>query len=165
MIPSTQHIIRSVIESLQKEVLPHMEQAAIPAASVRACLMLLTHVEQRLGLEGKMLFEDNLALQQLLRQAQRNTTAIGLDAALVGRLTQTLQAYSGQPQYFDLNQAAMQNQAFQEILTDIIQTLGRKLRTQDAAEQAFRESMHAYLEQLRRNEFKLVEKAAGMAPV
>jgi Putative transposase len=43
LIPSTRTILRAVIESLQTAVLPHMEPAAIQAASLRACLMLLTH--------------------------------------------------------------------------------------------------------------------------
>jgi hypothetical protein len=113
-----------------------------------------------------MVFEDNLALRQLLSQAEIHASALGVVAALAGSLRQHLRVHPAASVYFDLELAAAENQAHQELLTRIIQAFGQISPGSDNAEQRdFRTAMRAYLGQLLDQEFQLVEAAANMSPV
>ena len=134
---SVQHILASVIASLQSEVLPHLEPAATPASNVRACLMMLTHIEQRVGLEAKFLFDDNQALRLLLNEAVKNDK-LTLDAAVRGHVASVLKQYPDRADFYDVADATNENRQYQELLTQVIRQLAGK------ADENFRTKLHQY---------------------
>lgn len=158
MTISVQHILANVIASLQTEVLPHLEPAATPASNVRACLMMLTSVEQRVTLEGKFLFEDNKALRSLLNDAIRNDK-LTLDAAVRSNVGGALKQHSDRGDFYDVTDATKENQQYQEVLTQIIKQLAGK------ADESFRPKLHQYLGELKQRDMQLIENASKMVPV
>jgi hypothetical protein len=166
MITSCQHLITSVIASLEKEVLPHLNATARPASSVRACLMLLTHAAQRITLDAKVLFGDNRSLRTLLREAGAGADQLDLDASLRSRIADALKQYPERAEYFDIDAALHENEAYQETLTQLINQLGKNRTHGDPeAHKNFRTILHRYLDELSRRDLEPVHKALGMAPV
>jgi hypothetical protein len=81
VIASPQAVIKAVAETLKNQVLPELEAATWTASHVRACVMLLTYIEDRLTLEPPLLIEDNSALRALLAEAaaEAYTPLLGRD--------------------------------------------------------------------------------------
>ena len=155
---SVQHILASVIASLQTEVLPHLEAQAKPASNVRACLMMLAHIEQRVGLEAKFLFDDNKALRLLLNEAVKNDK-LTLDAAVRGNVASVLKQYPDRADFYDVADATNENRQYQELLTQVIRQLAGK------ADESFRPKLHQYLGELKQRDIKLSENASKLVPV
>lgn len=160
MTTSIQHIINSVINSLETQLLPHLDPAATPASSVRACLSMLTNVEQRATLEAKFLFDDNQALRTLLLQALDGAVPFLPGAALGNEVKAALTRYPDRKEFFDVADAATENRAYQELLTQLIKQIGA-----DKSGAEFKSALHQYLDGLKQRDFKLVEKALGRVPV
>jgi hypothetical protein len=155
------YLLRAVIDSLDREVLPHLEPKARPASNVRACLMLLEHIETRVAQDAKRLFEDNRELRALLQKASDQGTHVGLDAGLCDALRETLERHPAQETFFDQREAGEANRDMQELLTRVIDRLHSS--GHDAGD--FSRSLHAYLEATADRELQLVEKALGRVPV
>ena len=166
MTVSIKHVLSSVIASLGQEVLPHLEPATYPASSVRASLMLLNYVEQRIALEGRLVFEDNKSLRQLLHEAADSKRSLALDESLSQKVSSVLGEYRERSEYFDPVDAINENQAYQEILTQLIDSLEKSRADGSAQAHAiFRASLHRYLDELGQRDIQLVGKALEMAPV
>ena len=160
MNTSIQHIINAVIASLETQVLPHLEPAATPASNVRACLMMLVNIEQRVTLEAGFLFEDNKSLRALLKQAVESGVPSLSSDALGKEVKTALAKYPDRSEFFDAAEAAIENRAYQELLTQLIKQLGS-----NKSGAGFKPALHQYLEELKQRDAKLVEKALGRVPV
>ena len=156
---SVKRILASVIASLQTEVLPHLEAQAKPASNVRACMMMLTYIEQRVELEAKFLFDDNKALRSLLGDAADNTK-LPLDGSVRGDISKALKHYPDRAEFFEVAEVAKENNDYQELLTLVIKKIAA-----DKSDPTFRTRLHHYLSELKDRDGKLTEKASKMVPV
>ncbi|MET0660274.1 MAG: hypothetical protein ABW110_19190 [Steroidobacteraceae bacterium] len=158
---SVQHLLAAVTQSLEREVLPHLDPQATPASNVRACLMLLANIQTRVTHEARLLFEDNRELRTLLTEAAERADALGLDQALAGTVRTALQDHPAQTTWFDADGAATENRHYQELLTAVIEGLHGQL----SDKREFRERLHAYLQRLSQRDLQLVESALTRTPV
>ena len=156
MSVSTQYIVRAVIDSIESEVLPHLEPQARPASHLRACLMMLANVEARIRHEARNLFDDNRELRALLGDAE----SLGLTRDI--RLL--LDSYPEQ-HYFDVAKAVEENRRYQEELTQLIRQLGDTRQTASDAHAGFKANLHRYLEAHDKRDRQLVETALSYVPL
>jgi hypothetical protein len=66
MIPTSRELIAGIARTLEQDVLPELANATWTASSIRSCIMLLAHLEERVVHEGRILHEDNAELRALL---------------------------------------------------------------------------------------------------
>ncbi|MET0983798.1 MAG: hypothetical protein ABW034_00180 [Steroidobacteraceae bacterium] len=157
---SVQHLLKAVSDSLEREVLPHLESQAAPASNVRSCLMLLANIEARVTHEARFLFDDNRELRVLLADAAGHADILGLDNSLRDALKTALQDYPPQDTWFDANAAARENHDYQALLTRLIESVAG----QDAKGE-FKTQLHAYLHRLGQRDIQLAANALMRTPV
>jgi hypothetical protein len=154
---SIQHMLAAVMRTLEGDVLPHLDPQSTPAGNLRACLMLLTHIEARVTHESRQLFEDNLELRSLLATVASSPV---IDETLRASLRTALQESPPQDTWFDVEKAAHDNRRYQELLTQVIERLPGPRTGNELANE-----LHTYLQRLRQRDLQLVEKALSRTPV
>ncbi len=98
MKPSTQRMIEAAQQALRELVVPHVtDQWA--ASALRSVDVILGHLQQRVPVEGPMLYEDNADLARLLGDALAmpgfDLAKEGQLGADIGRFVADAQALSG----------------------------------------------------------------------
>jgi hypothetical protein len=83
MKPSSAELIGAIARTLETEILPEVDAGGWAASRLRSSLMLLRHLEQRVALEGPLLYRENADLEALLRALAVELTGEGWAADLV----------------------------------------------------------------------------------
>lgn len=159
MIASLQTVLEAVTETLKNQVLPELEAATWTASHVRACVMLLTYIEDRLTLEPPLLIEDNSALRALLIEAaaEAYTALLGRDlreeitAALDGLPVAAAGCVNAKP--------LESNLIYKELLTKAINRAFQNRAADPARYTELRTRIDAFLAVLRQHEKQIVERA------
>ena len=81
MIPTSRELIAGITRTLEQEVLPELASATWTASSIRSCIMLLAHLEERVVHEGRILYQDNIELRALLGRLRTDLSGPLPDAA------------------------------------------------------------------------------------
>ena len=85
MEKTIEEMIRAVADALEHDVLTSLEAQSLPAGNVRACLMLLTYIEDRVKLESSALLKSNKILAEALQTISMATETPD-DKELINRI-------------------------------------------------------------------------------
>lgn len=164
MKPSSQFLIDSIANTIERDVLPELEPSTWTASRLRSCLMLLRHLEQRVPAEGPLLFEENVELRKFLGPLVEALSdhAGGADLAkgLAGLESEAARDY---PSVDDLVKT---NDEYQILLDAAICVLHEGRDT--LGEPRFSELHESILIQLRKckhREGPMINAAAGYSPI
>ena len=150
MMPSSDHILSRVIAVLSEQVLPEMPASTWSAANVRACIGLLTCVQDSTTLAQHLAPTDAVLVHFLQQVAESDER--WLDAALRSRVRSALNNSSKQPLAADYPQEVRQ------VLSHIVTlSVGRR---SPWFEQHLRECLAA----LNEAEFRRVARASKLMP-
>jgi hypothetical protein len=101
----TARLLETIAFTLEHKVLPELASATWTASYIRSCLVLLTHLQARSGIEDALLQEDSAELREILAKAGipadrlAATTEPQLDNKRLQELYEQLveRAYGGSP--------------------------------------------------------------------
>lgn len=164
MIPTSRELIAAIARTLEQDVLPELADATWTASSIRSCVMLLTHLEERVVHEGRILFDDNAGLRALLGRLRTELSgplpdaAIAVSAALDGTAPP-----AGYPSVAELDGI---NQRLKAALERTVIALHEGRETLGAARfQALNTSILAYLSAAAEREGIMFARAATKSPL
>ena len=63
MNPQSHALLRGIADTIESQVLPELQASTWTASRLRSCLALLRHLEQRVPVEGPLLFRENAELE------------------------------------------------------------------------------------------------------
>ncbi|MGE0668301.1 MAG: hypothetical protein AB7O49_17230 [Sphingomonadales bacterium] len=164
MIPTSRELIAGIARTLEQDVLPDLAGATWTASSVRSCIMLLAHLEERVVHEGRILFEDNAELRALLGRLRADLSGPLPDAAIaISAVLDGTTPPDGYPEIAELDRI---NQTLKAALERTITALHDGRATLgDARFQALNGSILAYLAAASDREAVLFVKAATKSPL
>ena len=116
---STEFVIAAVIEALQNDVLPALAAKSAPAGNLRACIMLLTSVEDRVKLEGRALFDANRGLRESFERLSKHAL-LRREAELSASIATALHAFPARETFVEVAELTRENQAYQEVLSHLV---------------------------------------------
>jgi len=164
MIPSSRDLIAGIVRTLEQDVLPELAGATWTASHIRSCVMLLTHLEERVVHEGPILYQDNIDLRALLGRLRTDLsgplpeTATQLSAVLDATPPPT--GYPATEALDDINRRL--KAALEQTVTDLHdarQSLG------ESRFQALDGAIMAYLTAAIDRDNVMFEKAATKSPL
>lgn len=166
MKPSSQSLIGGIANTIERDVLPDMEASSWPASRLRSCLMLLRHLEQRVVIEGPLLFKGNLALQDLLDGLSPALCELPGGTDLVHEIDTIRLQLRALDTYPTVDELAEVNDEYQHLLEEIICLLHDKRSV--LGEKRFSElngRIIAHLRQIKREDAPMIDAAAGTSPI
>jgi hypothetical protein len=116
---ATDFLVRAVTQTLQNDVLPALENKSSAAGHLRACLMLLASIEDRVRSEGTVLFDTNTRLRDTFGRISASPV-MSLEPELAQDVKQTLAAFPARNAFVSVPELFRENQAYQELLCRII---------------------------------------------
>jgi hypothetical protein len=162
---TTEFMIKAVAEALRNGVLPALEPASWPAGNLRACLMLLTYIEDRVKLEGPALMKSNTALR-----AELATIAAGQNLppdAKIGELAAAvLKEFPARDAIVDMADLERESLAYQETVVQLIQYAHARRDLYDSALYGnLRTLLDGCAAAAAAPDNAFVERALGMVPI
>jgi cell division protein YceG involved in septum cleavage len=162
---STEYMVRAVTNTLKNDVLPTLEQASWPAGNVRACLQLLTYIEDRVTQEGKAMFESNAAMRKLLTEIATGRD-LPQDAELSKIVGQVLKDVPDRATYIDVADLVHENQRYQDAVATLIKLSHNRRDKFDVKHyDNLRTKLSACAAAAAVPENIFVERAQGMVPI
>jgi hypothetical protein len=165
MIASTADIITAVTETLSKSILPHFETATWAASDIRACLVLLAYLQDRVAHAGQTLVADNEALRSMLEEVASGPDMPPVDADLREDIAQVLQAAPVRLDFAPIEQLERDNEFYQSLLSRVSRRLFEGREAIDQLLYAnFRGRLRACLEGVHARDFAVAAKAQALVP-
>lgn len=164
MIPSSRDIIAGIARTLEDDVLPELANATWTASSIRSCLTLLAHLEERVVHEGRILYQDNADLRALLGRLRTDLSEPLPEAAIgISSVLDVTRPPAGYPGVEELDAT---NQRLKAILEQTITALheGRQVLG-DARFQALNGNILAYLAAAAERDSVMFAKAGAKSPL
>ncbi|MEN3976966.1 hypothetical protein [Emcibacter sp. SYSU 3D8] len=164
MIPSSRDLIAGIARTLEEEVLPDLATATWTASSIRSCLSLLAHLEERVVHEGRILFEDNADMRTLLGRLRTDLSEPLPEAAVAISLAlDVTRPPAGYPSVADLDAF---NQRLKTVLEQTITALhdGRDSLGEDRF-QSLNGSILVYLAAAAERESIMFTRAGARSPL
>lgn len=164
MIPSSRDLIAGIARTLEQDVLPELAGATWTASHIRSCIMLLTHLEERVVREGPILYQDNIDLRALLGRLRADLSGPLPETAT--RLSATLDATTPPAGYPTVEALDTINQRLKAALEQTIADLHDARRSLGESRfQAFDGAIMAYLAAAGDRDNVMFEKAATKSPL
>lgn len=116
---STEFVVAAVIQALQHDVLPALDAKSPPAGNLRACIMLLTSIEDRVKVEGRALFDANRGLRDSLERLSAHAS-IAREAELSDSIASVLRTFPPRDAFVGVADLTRENQAYQEIVVRLV---------------------------------------------
>lgn len=164
MIPSSRELIAGIARTLENDVLPELANATWTASSIRSCLTLLAHLEERVVHEGRILYQDNADMRALLGRLRADLSEPLPQAAIgISLVLDITRPPTGYPSVEELD--AM-NQRLKATLEQTITALhdGRQ-GLGETRFQALNGSILAYLAAAAERDSIMFAKASGKPPL
>ena len=158
-------MVKAVANTLKNDVLPTLEQASWPAGNVRACLQLLTYIEDRITQEGKAMFDSNAAMRKLLTEIATGRD-LPQDAELSKVVEGVLKDVPDRAMYIDVADLVTDNQRYQEAVATLIKlSHSRRDKFDTGHFDNLRTKLSACAAAAAVPENLFVERAQGMVPI
>lgn len=164
MIPSSRDLIAGIARTLENDVLPELAGATWTASSIRSCLTLLAHLEERVVHEGRILYQDNADMRSLLGRLRTDLSEPLPEAAIgISLVLDMTRPPSGYPSVEELDAT---NQRLKAVLEQTITALheGRRTLGEDRF-QALNGSILAHLATAADRDSIMFAKAATKSPL
>jgi hypothetical protein len=116
---TTDFLVKAVARALRDDVLPALETKSPAAGNLRACLMLLASIEDRVRSEGPALFDTNTKLRDAFRRMS-TSPAMRHEPELAQGIAAALAAFPAHPGFVAVADLYRENLAYQEILCRVI---------------------------------------------
>jgi hypothetical protein len=148
-------LIATVTRSLSEDVLPHVEGGWV-AANLRACVMVLTHLEDRAEHERLTLLQDSSDMRAVLTQA------VNASLDTDGKIAELLAKH---PRRVDIPTSLLQdeNGFYREAVTNLIHKLS-ELRSLSSAS-GVREQLRACIKAMQVREYAMMQRAEKCPPI
>lgn len=164
MIPSSRDLIAGIARTLETEVLPELANATWTASSIRSCIALLAHLEERVVHEGRILFQDNIDLRALLGKLRTDLSEPLPEAATA--ISATLDRTTPPSGYPSVEELDIINQRLKAVLEQTITALhDSRGRLGEPRFQSLDGRILDYLAAAARREAILFEKASTKSPI
>ncbi len=164
MIPSSRELIAGIARTLEQDVLPELANATWTASHVRSCIMLLTHLEERVVHEGPFLYQDNIDLRTLLGRLRTDLSGPLPDSA--ARISAVLDVTMPPAGYPTIEALDAINQRLKAALDQVITDLhGARHSLGGSRFQALDGSIMTYLTAALERDKVMFEKAATKSPL
>lgn len=164
MIPSSRELIAGIARTLENDVLPELANATWTASSIRSCLTLLAHLEERVVHEGRILYQDNADMRALLGRLRADLSEPLPEAAIgISLVLDVTRPPTGYPSVEELDAT---NQRLKATLEQTITALheGRS-GLGETRFQALNGSILAYLAAAAERDSIMLAKASGKPPL
>lgn len=164
MIPSSRDLIAGIARTLENDVLPELANATWTASSIRSCIMLLAHLEERVVHEGRILHQDNADMRALLGRLRADLSEPLPEAAIgISLVLDVTRPPAGYPSVEELDAT---NQRLKAVLEQTITALheGRKALG-EIRFQALNGSILAYLAAAAERDSIMFVKAGAKSPL
>lgn len=162
MIASADYVIKAIAETLEQDVLPHLEPATLLAGNVRSCIMLLTYLEDRVRLEGRILSENNAAMRALLTELSTDDRLTR--DSLLAQVQTVLQDIPARGTYVDVTELAAENESYKSVLQSIVAAL-RNTPDAGPSHAALRARLDTCLLSMGARDYTIVQRAEAKLPV
>ncbi len=166
MKPSSQALLGGIADTVETQVLPELEASTWTASRLRSCLALLRHLEQRVVMEGPLLYRENAELEvffgELLEDLKDVREALPLrDELEVLRSTCT---YS--EAYPAVEELASVNARYLEFLDRIIIMLHEnRAALGEARFEELRGRVMDRIREAKQREAPMIDAASGYSPI
>lgn len=165
MTTSSESMIKAIADTLRDGVLPVLETASWPAGNLRACLMLLAYLEERIRLEGPLLFDSNAVLRGLLAEIASGD-GMPQDAELISMAEAVVQKHPARAAFVGVEALAQENADYLEAVSRIIKhSHARRADTDPGRYDNLRAKLDACALAAGVPENAFTEKALRMVPV
>lgn len=164
MIPSSRDLIAGIARTLENEVLPQLVAATWTASSIRSCLILLAHLEERVVHEGRILHQDNADMRALLGRLRAELSGPLPEAAIgISLVLDVTRPPAGYPSVEELDGT---NQRLKATLEQTITALHEsRLALGETPFQALNGSILAYLAAAAEREAIMFARTGGKSPL
>lgn len=159
MIPTSRELIAGIARTLEQDVLPELAGATWTASSIRSCIMLMAHLEERVVHEGRLLHEDNAELRALLGRLRTELSGPLPEAATA--ISATLDVTMPPAGYPSVEELDRINQRLKAVLEQTVTALHEsRAALGDARFKALNGGIMAYLTTAAERDAVLFSKAA-----
>ncbi len=164
MIPSSRDLLAGIARTLEQDVLPELANATWTASHVRSCIMLLTHLEERVVHEGPFLYQDNADLRALLGRLRGDLSGSLPESA--ARISATLDVTMPPPGYPTIEALDTTNRRLKATLDQIIDDLyAARAHLGEPRFQALNGVIMTYLTSAADRESVMFDKASTKSPL